>query len=72
MNAMGMKNYSLEHMVDVVWKLQEKIKILENERNGIFYVVDGDKPMLMRLIERLNRIEERIQSLEADRKRYQD
>ena len=59
-------------MVDVVWKLQEKIKILENERNGIFYVVDGDKPMLMRLIERLNRIEERIQSLEADRKRYQD
>ena len=69
---MGMKNYSLEHMVDVVWKLQEKIKILDNERNGIFYVVDGDKPMLMRLIERLNRIEERIQSLEADRKRYQD
>lgn len=69
---MGMKNYSLEHMVDVVLKLQEKIKILENERNGIFYVVDGDKPMLMRLIERLNRIEERIQSLEADRKRYQD
>ena len=69
---MGMKNYSLEHMVDVVWKLQEKIKILENERNGIFYVVDGDKLMLMRLIERLNRIEERIQSLEADRKRYQD
>ena len=69
---MGMKNYSLEHMVDVVWKLQEKIKILENERNGIFYVVDGDKPMLMRLIERLNRIEERTQSLAADRKRYQD
>ena len=69
---MGMKNYSLEHMVDVVLKLQEKIKILENERNGIFYIVDGDKPMLMRLIERLNRIEERIQSLEADRKRYQD
>ena len=69
---MGMKNYSLEHMVDVVLKLQEKIKILENERNGIFYVVHGDKPMLMRLIERLNRIEERIQSLEADRKRYQD
>ena len=69
---MGMKNYSLENMVDVVWKLQEKIKILENERNGIFYVMNGDKPLMMRLIEKLEKIESRITELEADRKRYQD
>ena len=69
---MGMKNFSLECIVDEISRLREKIKILENERNGIFYVMNGDKPLMMRLIEKLEKIESRITELESDRKRYQD
>ena len=62
---MGLKDNSLETLIVEVTRLREKVKVLSNERDGIFQVVNGNKPTLMVLIERLNSIEERLQALES-------
>lgn len=64
---MGLKDNSLETLIVEVTRLREKVKVLSNERDGIFQVVNGNKPTLMVLIERLNSIEERLQALESGR-----
>lgn len=53
-------NRSLEWLYSEVFRLQEKVKILEAERDGIFIVRDGKKPTLMALIEKVESLEKRL------------
>lgn len=57
---MGETNKSLEWLYSEVFRLQEKVKILEAERDGIFIVRDGKKPTLMALIEKVESLEKRL------------
>lgn len=57
---MGEINKSLERLYSEVFRLQEKVKILEAERDGIFIVRDGKKPTLMALIEKVESLEKRL------------
>lgn len=53
-------NKSLNWLYSEVFRLQEKVKILEAERDGIFIVRDGEKPTLMALIEKVESLEKRL------------
>ena len=57
---MGEKNMTLDFLFEEVNRLQEKVKILEAERDGIFIVRDGKKPTLMALIEKVESLEKRL------------
>lgn len=57
---MSETNKSLNWLYSEVFKLQEKVKILEAERDGIFIVRDGKKPTLMALIEKVESLEKRL------------
>lgn len=57
---MSETNKSLNWLYSEVFRLQEKVKILEAERDGIFIVRDGKKPTLMALIEKVESLEKRL------------
>ena len=57
-------NKSLNWLYSEVSRLQEKVKILDAERDGFFIVRDGKKPTLMALIEKVESLEKRIAGLE--------
>ena len=57
---MSETNKSLNWLYSEVFRLQEKVKILEAERDGIFIVRDGKKPTLMALIEKVGSLEKRL------------
>lgn len=53
-------NRSINWLYSEVFRLQDKVKILEAERDGIFIVRDGKKPTLMALIEKVESLEKRL------------